>query len=89
MSDIVKGLFEADLVSSIDPPDRFDLEQEIMKCWQITDELELLYAASDSIDTNSLQNVLLGLTALYEMKFNKLFQTFEAVVARGFKNNGL
>jgi hypothetical protein len=89
MSETMKGAFDSGLISTLDPPDRFDLEQEIFKCWQVVDDIELIYSASDSIDANSMQNVLLGVAALYELKFNKLFQTYEHLLQKGQANNGL
>ena len=57
--------------------DRFDLEQEIMECWSITTDIENLRIALDSSMTeDQLDNYLLGLTAIYEVKFSKLFDTF-------------
>lgn len=57
--------------------DRFDLEQQIMKCWSITEDIENLYYASETMTEDELQNYLLGLKAIYEVKFNKLWNTFE------------
>lgn len=59
---------------------QFDLEQEIMNCWNITSDLKTLYEASDSINQSELQKALLGLHVLYEVKFNKLFETFEGML---------
>ena len=61
--------------------DRFDLEQEIMECWSITTDIENLRIALDSSMTeDQLDNYLLGLTAIYEVKFSKLFDTFGELI---------
>ena len=60
--------------------DRFDLEQEIMKCWSVTEDIDNLYYAQESMSEDEVQNYLLGLKAIYEVKFNKLWDTFEACI---------
>lgn len=71
--------------------DRFDLEQDIMKAWNVVDDINLVYAYTDKFDftamgkenmevLNEIQNQLLGLKSLYELKFNCLWDTFESVV---------
>ena len=60
---------------------RFDLEQEIMSCWNITTDLDVVYQAEHLYDNqDKMQNVLLGLMSLYELKFAKLWNTFEECV---------
>ena len=61
--------------------DRFDLEQEIMECWSITTDIENLRIALDSSMTeDEVDNYLLGLRAIYEVKFTKLFDTFAKLI---------
>ena len=60
--------------------DRFDLEQEIMKCWSVTEDIDNLYYAQESMSEDEVQNYLLGLKAIYEVKFNKLWDTFESCI---------
>lgn len=62
--------------------DKFDLEQHIMKCWNITDDIDVLLKAvcDDEIDTDKIANILLGMKQLYEFKFNALFDSFEDLV---------
>jgi hypothetical protein len=64
----------------------FELEQEILSTWHIVDELRVLSNAIMDDDIaitgaakDTISNVLLGLTALYELKFDSLFKTFETV----------
>lgn len=62
--------------------DRFDLEQQLIECWKVTDDINLVYASV--MDTNMSQddiaNVLLGLKTLYDLKFNRLWNTFETCI---------
>ena len=64
--------------------DRFDLETDIMQCWNIVDDIDLLY---ENVCDNSkfdmppetndrIANALLGLKELYEMRFERLNDTF-------------
>jgi hypothetical protein len=65
---------------------RFDLEQEILDCWHITTDLDDLYNfIGDSsffedmspAHKDELMNLLLGLKAMYNIKFDRTFNTFE------------
>ena len=62
--------------------DRFDLEQQILDCWHIVDELKTLSEAvcDNNLSTDQTANILMGLEQLYQLKFDKLFQTFEELV---------
>lgn len=63
--------------------DRFDLEQNIMKCWSVTEDVQLLYEnvmENDDLSKDDIANALLGIHQLYEMKFNKLFENFETLI---------
>lgn len=57
----------------------FELEQNILDCWNITKEIETLTEAvlETDISVDDISNVLIGLEKLYNIKFNKLFSTFE------------
>lgn len=59
----------------------FDLEQEILDCWGLTNHLKTLYeeVCNGEISKDDIANILLGLTTLYEIKFNKTFLVFEKV----------
>jgi len=63
--------------------DRFDFEQQILKCWNITEEIELLneqVLENDKLTKDEISNYLLGLHTIYQMKFDKLFTQFETMV---------
>jgi hypothetical protein len=54
--------------------DRFDLEQEILECWRVVEDIKMC------VTQNSGTDDLLVLSSYYEMKFNKLWTTFENLV---------
>ena len=64
--------------------DRFDFEQQIQKCWMVTDDIRdisefiLEYPSADFTKDRAC-NALNGLADLYEVKFNKLWDLFEEV----------
>ena len=58
--------------------DRFDLEQLILKNWEITTEIKHLRELMETKPTqDQIENYLLGLETIYEVKFNKLWDCFE------------
>ena len=59
--------------------DRFDLEQLILKNWEITTEIKHLreIISDDKPTQDQIENYLLGLETIYEVKFNKLWDCFE------------
>ena len=60
--------------------DRFDLEQQILDCWQITQEIPMMESQGASAAEMS------SLACVYEYKFKRLWTTFEAMVhERQFK----
>ena len=65
--------------------DRFDFEQQIMQCWHVTDDIRivteyLLDAPLEDGREDKIANMLLGIEALYNAKFDKLFLQFEALI---------
>ena len=57
---------------------RFDLEQLILKNWEITTEIKHLREHMETNPTqDQVENYLLGLETIYEVKFNKLWDCFE------------
>jgi hypothetical protein len=53
----------------MNPKDRFDLEQEIMNCWHVVDDIKTVCTRSDRMSQDELMNVLIGIHTLYQMKF--------------------
>ena len=65
--------------------DRFDFEQQIMNCWNVTSDIKTVYeylldAPLEVGREDKIANMLLGIEALYEAKFDKLFRQFETLV---------
>jgi len=57
---------------------RFDLEQLILKNWEVVTEIKHLRELMESKPTqDQIENYLLGLETIYEVKFNKLWDCFE------------
>lgn len=57
--------------------DRFDLEQQIMTCWSMVDDLRAF--ANSGASTDELQ----ALAKVYDRKFNILFETFSTMISEG------
>lgn len=65
----------------IEKTDRFHVEQEIMNCWQIVDELGTLLDAIDKDATeDQIANIIIGLKDLYNFKFEKLYEKFSELI---------
>ena len=63
--------------------DYFDLEQQILKCWNVTDDIKEVSEAITELDLLSIDettNALSGLAAMYELKFNKLWALYEGPI---------
>lgn len=63
--------------------DRFDLEQQILDCWHVTDDLNMLLEHimdSDNLDRDRISNIVLGMKELYNLKFQRCFDTFETLL---------
>jgi hypothetical protein len=58
-----------------------DLEQEIMKAWHVIDDIQLLNenVMETNMSRDDIINALVGLESIYNMRFIKLFNTFEEV----------
>ena len=65
--------------------DRFDLEQHIMKCWNVTEDINLLNynVLEKDMSRDEISNFLLGLKTIYECKFNDLFDNFSELIEKG------
>jgi hypothetical protein len=56
---------------------RFDLEQQILDCWKITDDIPMMEAqGANAADMTSL-------ACVYEYKFKQLWNTFETMCREG------
>jgi hypothetical protein len=58
--------------------DRFDLEEQIITCWNILDELKMIVKPMEDnhIDRKRIEAVI----ELYDMKFNHLWNIFSELV---------
>lgn len=68
--------------------DRIDLENDINRFIQILDEIDLLLEyVVDSTDTeftrDNVSNYLIGLKTIYQIKANKIDNTFEHMLKTG------
>lgn len=63
-----------------------DLEQQIMSCWNVVDDIDTLYeyvgdneffTGMDAKHTDKILNILLGMKSMYDVKFDKMFNKFE------------
>ena len=65
--------------------DRFDFEQQIIACWNVTSDIKtvteyLVDAPLEAGREDKIANMLMGIEALYQVKFDKLFRQFETLV---------
>ena len=60
--------------------DRFDLEQNIMQCWNVCDDIQLYLDMHDNMDEDQRMNYLIGLKQMYQMKFERTWDNFEKCV---------
>lgn len=59
---------------------QFELEQGIMNCWNVCEDMKILaenVLEAKHVDRDKIVNILLGMTELYQLKFEKTFQHFE------------
>ena len=61
---------------------RFDLEQDIHDCWNITKDIDTLLVGvvEKDLTRDQISNILLGMQELYSLKFDNLFSTFEEMI---------
>lgn len=60
--------------------DRFDLEQQILDCWGVTDDIQTIINELEHLNEDEVYNVLIGLKQLYNSKFRQTFNTFEELI---------
>lgn len=73
------------MITEIPKLDRFDLEQKILQCWGIVEDIETIYNQFDhtELSQDEIQNALLGLMLIYEFKFQQTFGVFSKLVEQG------
>jgi hypothetical protein len=66
---------------------RFDFEQQLLECWSITKDIETLRSelldGPEKLTPDELDNILLGMRAIYDLKFERLSRAFEQGVKEG------
>jgi hypothetical protein len=64
---------------------RFDLEEQIMAAWTVVEDLKLLTESviEHDMSKDRIANALVGLAEMQQLKFNKLFDTFETLIREG------
>lgn len=64
----------------------FDLEQKIFECWHVTEDIEMVtswftdspeWEGMDPKVQDAMMNKYLAIKELYDMRFSKLWSTFE------------
>jgi hypothetical protein len=61
----------------------FDVEEQILKCWEINEDLTLIAEAYEHND--DICNKVLGLKHVYEMRFDKLWRNYEDALEEMYK----
>lgn len=69
--------------------DRFDLEQQILDCWKIVDDIKLLdknvlegTVEGGNLTQDEISNYLMGLESIYGLKFQQMFDTFSKLISQ-------
>jgi hypothetical protein len=69
--------------------DRFLMEEFIMKCWHVTDDIDTVISYVGDIDSISAEqqdtilNMLIGMKTMYNHRFNELMDLFSELVEHG------
>jgi hypothetical protein len=63
------------------PFNQFDMEQQIMTCWNVCEDLDTLMEGvlERDMTRDRITNALMGMKELYQLKFETLFENFEAL----------
>ena len=59
---------------------RFDLEQQILQCWCVVDDIITIAESPEINSKEKAQEALQALANIYQIKFNQMFNTFEEVI---------
>lgn len=59
----------------------YDLEQDILNCWTITNDLDLLLKECEKIENaevaDQISNIVLGIKYVYDLRFQRCWKSFE------------
>lgn len=65
----------------------YDLEQDILLAWGTAEDLKLLQGLLEEADDN-IQNTLLGIISLHNLRMEKVFSSYEKLLSdRANSNN--
>ena len=67
--------------------DRYDVEQSLMSCWGIIDDIKLLSETvlDGKMNTDEVANYLIGLHSVYGLKFQNCFDQFSELQKQQWK----
>jgi hypothetical protein len=63
-------------INTLESVNRFDLEQDILNCWHVTDDIDTLltgYLDGPEMSQDDVANVLLGLKTLPKVSLSRAF----------------
>ena len=68
--------------------DRFDLEAALMNAWNTSEDIDLIFHNTDNLELNAkdcdtLQNQLLCLKYINDLRMTKLWDVFEELIKQG------
>ena len=65
--------------------DRFELEDAIMACWHTSDDINLVtqQILDGADDKDKLSNALIGIQELHNLRCQRVFDIFEALITTG------
>ena len=78
--------FGIDTLNSGERMKIFELEQDIMNCWNVVDDVKdaasyigdnELFVDLSAENTDKILNLLLGIQSVYQMRFEKMWNSFE------------
>lgn len=70
-------------------PDRFALEQQMMDCWDVVEDINMVnkyildhedFASMSAEHADGICNLLTSVSNLYNVKFQNMFSTFESLI---------
>jgi hypothetical protein len=62
--------------------DRFDLEEQMLNCWNVTKDINVLTEGvmEKNLTQDQIANALMGLEQMYDLKFDKMWTTFTKLI---------
>ena len=62
----------------------FDFEQHMFSCWNVTQDINILFEGvmDKGLDSDQIGNALLGMHQIYELKFSKLLDMYEDLMSQ-------